>query len=63
MDADRYMRAVNLKKSAGELYKASSPRLKRFFEVMPRGANAYLSCCISISCLPTCRHLLYKPEY
>ena len=33
LDADRYMRAVNLKKSAGELYKASSPRLKRFFEV------------------------------
>ncbi len=36
------MRAVNLKKSAGELYKASSPRLKRFFEVYARGVNAYL---------------------
>ena len=42
LDADRYMRAVNLKKSAGELYKASSPRLKRFFEVYSRGVNAYL---------------------
>ncbi|MDL5600681.1 penicillin acylase family protein [Bacillus subtilis] len=42
LDADRYMRAVNLKKSAGELYKASSPRLKRFFEVYARGINAYL---------------------
>lgn len=42
LDADRYMRAVNLKKGAGELYKASSPRLKRFFEVYARGVNAYL---------------------
>ncbi|WP_028622488.1 penicillin acylase family protein [Pseudomonas sp. Ant30-3] len=42
LDADRYMRAVNLKKNAGELYKASSPRLKRFFEVYARGVNAYL---------------------
>ncbi|MBV4486881.1 penicillin acylase family protein [Pseudomonas sp. SWRI153] len=42
LDADRYMRAVSLKKSAGELYKASSPRLKRFFEVYARGVNAYL---------------------
>ncbi|MGC3935227.1 penicillin acylase family protein [Pseudomonas atacamensis] len=42
LNADRYMRAVNLKKSAGELYKASSPRLKRFFEVYARGVNAYL---------------------
>lgn len=42
LDADRYMRAVNLKKSADELYKAASPRLKRFFEVYARGVNAYL---------------------
>ena len=42
LDADRYMRAINLKKSADELYKASSPRLKRFFEVYARGVNAYL---------------------
>ena len=42
LDVDRYMRAVNLKKSAAELYKASSPRLKRFFEVYARGVNAYL---------------------
>ncbi|WLI47301.1 penicillin acylase family protein [Pseudomonas beijingensis] len=42
LDVDRYMRAVNLKKNADELYKASSPRLKRFFEVYARGVNAYL---------------------
>ncbi|MFO2463878.1 penicillin acylase family protein [Pseudomonas sp. 15FMM2] len=42
LDVDRLMRAVNLKKSAGELYNASSPRLKRFFEVYARGVNAYL---------------------
>jgi len=42
LDADRFMRAVNLKKSADELYKASSPRIKRFFEVYARGVNAYL---------------------
>jgi acyl-homoserine-lactone acylase len=28
LDVDRLMRAINLKKSASELYKASSPRLK-----------------------------------
>ncbi|MCJ8204467.1 penicillin acylase family protein [Pseudomonas sp. RGM2987] len=42
LDVDRYMRTVNLKKNADELYKASSPRLKRFFEVYARGVNAYL---------------------
>lgn len=42
LDVDRYMRAVNLRKNADELYKASSPRLKRFFEVYARGVNAYL---------------------
>lgn len=42
LNVDRYMRAINLKKSADELYKASSPRLKRFFEVYARGVNAYL---------------------
>lgn len=42
LDVDRYMRTVNLRKSADELYKASSPRLKRFFEVYARGVNAYL---------------------
>ncbi|WP_268797562.1 penicillin acylase family protein [Pseudomonas huanghezhanensis] len=42
LDLDRMMRAANLKQSAGELYAASSPRLKRFFEVYARGVNAYL---------------------
>jgi acyl-homoserine-lactone acylase len=42
LDSDRFMRTVNLKKSANELYTASSPRLKRFFDVYARGVNAYL---------------------
>ncbi|MDH0747492.1 penicillin acylase family protein [Pseudomonas sp. GD03842] len=42
LDLDRMMRAVNLKQTAGDLYNASSPRLKRFFEVYARGVNAYL---------------------
>ncbi|MDH1264672.1 penicillin acylase family protein [Pseudomonas sp. GD03944] len=42
LEMDRFMRAVNLKKSAEVLYKDASPRLKRFFEVYARGVNAYL---------------------
>ncbi|WP_296219336.1 penicillin acylase family protein [Pseudomonas sp. UBA2684] len=42
LEMDRFMRAVNLKKSAEVLYKEASPRLKRFFEVYARGVNAYL---------------------
>ena len=42
LDTDRLMRSINLKKNAGELYKSSSPRLKKFFEVYARGVNAYL---------------------
>jgi len=42
LEIDRFMRSVNLKKSASELYNSSSPRLKRFFEVYARGVNAYL---------------------
>jgi acyl-homoserine-lactone acylase len=42
LDIDRLMRSANLKKSASELYTASTPRLQRFFEVYARGVNAYL---------------------
>ena len=42
LDSDRLMRSINLKKNADELYKSSSPRLKKFFEVYARGVNAYL---------------------
>jgi acyl-homoserine-lactone acylase len=42
LDVDRFMRTVNLKRRADELYAAASPRLKRFFEVYARGVNAYL---------------------
>ncbi|HEX8592836.1 MAG TPA: penicillin acylase family protein [Pseudomonas sp.] len=42
LDVDRLMRAANLKKNAGELYGAASPRLKRFFDVYARGVNAWL---------------------
>ncbi len=62
LDVDRFMRAVNLKKSAGELYSASSPRLKRFFEVYARGVNAYLF--RYRDKLPTdLAQSGYKPEY
>ena len=42
LEMDRFMRAVNLKKSAEILYADASPRLKRFFEVYSRGVNAYI---------------------
>lgn len=42
LEMDRFMRAVNLKKSAEVLYAGASPRLKRFFEVYARGVNAYM---------------------
>ena len=42
LESDRLMRTINLKKSADELYKSASPRLKKFFEVYARGVNAYL---------------------
>lgn len=42
LEVDRLMRSANLKQRASELYNASSPRLKRFFEVYARGVNAYL---------------------
>lgn len=42
LPTDRLMRSINLKKSASELYKSASPRLKKFFEVYARGVNAYL---------------------
>ncbi|NQD93740.1 penicillin acylase family protein, partial [Pseudomonas sp. CrR25] len=42
LEMDRFMRAVNLRKSAEILYKEASPRLKRFFEVYARGVNAYM---------------------
>lgn len=42
LEMDRFMRAVNLKRSAEQLYAGASPRLKRFFEVYARGVNAYM---------------------
>lgn len=42
LEMDRFMRAVNLKKSAEVLYSNASPRMKKFFEVYARGVNAYL---------------------
>ncbi|MFG5860150.1 penicillin acylase family protein [Metapseudomonas sp. CR1201] len=42
LEIDRFMRAVNLRKSADILYKNASPRLKEFFAVYARGVNAYL---------------------
>lgn len=42
LEIDRFMRAVNLRRSAERLYRESSPRMKDFFEVYARGVNAYL---------------------
>ncbi|UUY07931.1 penicillin acylase family protein [Pseudomonas sp. J452] len=42
LEVDRFMRAVNLKRSAEVLYKNASPRMKKLFEVYARGVNAYL---------------------
>ncbi len=42
LEIDRFMRAANLRQSAALLYRESSPRMKRFFEVYARGVNAYL---------------------
>lgn len=42
LEIDRFMRAANLRQSAALLYRESSPRMKRFFEVYSRGVNAYL---------------------
>ena len=42
LEVDRFMRAANLRQSAAVLYRDSSPRLKRFFEVYARGVNAYM---------------------
>lgn len=62
LDVDRLMRSVNLKKSADELYKASSPRIKRFFEVYARGVNAYLFR-YRDKLPPDLAATGYKPEY
>ncbi len=42
LEIDRFMRTVNLRQSAELLYRESSPRMKKFFEVYARGVNAYL---------------------
>ena len=42
LEMDRFMRAVNLRKSAELLYRNASPRLQKFFDVYARGVNAYL---------------------
>lgn len=42
LDVDRFMRAVDLKSRADELYTAASPRMKQFFEIYARGVNAWL---------------------
>lgn len=42
LDMDRFMRTVNLRRSADQLYQSASPRLKKIFAVYARGVNAYL---------------------
>ena len=42
IEIDRFMRAVNLKKSAHTLYQNTSPQMQKVLEVYSRGVNAYL---------------------
>ncbi|WP_434458425.1 penicillin acylase family protein [Stutzerimonas urumqiensis] len=42
LEIDRFMRAVDLRRSAEVLYRNASPRTKEIFEVYARGVNAYL---------------------
>lgn len=42
LDIDRFMRAMNLRRSAETLYRNASPQLKKDFEVYARGVNAFL---------------------
>lgn len=42
LDIDRFMRTVNLKRNADQLWRSASPELKKAFEVYARGVNAYL---------------------
>ncbi len=41
IEIDRFMRAINLKKSSASLYQAASPQVKKAYEVYARGVNAY----------------------
>lgn len=39
---DRFMRAVNLRQSAQQLYRSASPQMRNMLEVYARGVNAYI---------------------
>ncbi len=42
LDIDRFMRAVNLRKSATSMLNGASPQLRQAYEVYARGVNAFL---------------------
>ncbi len=42
LEVDRFMRAVNLRASAEQMYRNASPQLQEIFQVYARGVNAYL---------------------
>lgn len=42
LDIDRFMRAVNLRKSATSMLNEASPQLRQAYEVYARGVNAFL---------------------
>lgn len=42
LEIDRFMRALDLRRSADIAWKNASPRLRQFFEVYARGVNAWL---------------------
>ena len=42
LDIDRFMRTVNLRQSAENLYRSASPQIKHLLDVYARGVNAYI---------------------
>ena len=42
IEIDRFMRAINLRKSSSGMYRSASPQIKKAYEVYARGVNAYL---------------------
>lgn len=39
---DRFMRAINLRQAAEQLYRSTSPQMKNMLEIYARGVNAYI---------------------
>ncbi len=62
LEVDRFMRAVNLKQSAAQLYASASPRMQKQLEVYARGVNAWLYL-YRDKLPPELSDAGYRPEY